>query len=83
MSIGLMKENSHTLRKARSRGYPAETIMDAVYTDDLVLLATTPAQVKSLLYSLEQAVRGIGLHMNSVLPEFMCFKRYCAILTSL
>ena len=35
MSILLMKENGLILKKARSRWYPTETIMDADYTDDL------------------------------------------------
>ena len=37
MSIDLMKENGFTQR-ARSRGYPTETILDVDYADDLVLL---------------------------------------------
>ena len=36
---------------------------DAVYADDFVLLTNMPAQAKSLLHSLEQAVRSIGLYM--------------------
>ena len=52
-----IKENCFTLfkKKPRSRQYPAETITDADYADDLVLLANTLAQAESLLYSLEQA----------------------------
>ena len=39
-----MKENSLTLKKkARSRQYPRETIIDADYRDDQVLLANTLA----------------------------------------
>ena len=34
------------------------------YTDDLTLPTNTPAQIKSLMYNLEQTERGIGLHMN-------------------
>ena len=33
-SIDLMKENGFMLAKARSRGYPAQTIMEADYNDD-------------------------------------------------
>ena len=47
-SIDLIKENGFTLKKAKSRLYPAETITDTDYADDLVLLANTPGQVKSL-----------------------------------
>ena len=53
--INLIKGNGFTLKKkkkkARSR-YPAETIKDADYADDLALFANTAAQVKSLLHSL-------------------------------
>ena len=60
---------SHT-KKARSRQYLTETIIDADYIDDLALLANTPMQAESLLHSLEQEAQGIGL--NEI--EFMCFK---------
>ena len=56
-----MKKNNFTLIKARSWWYPAETIADTYYTDDLVLLTNAPAQANSLLHSLEQAETGIGL----------------------
>ena len=46
-------------------------ITDTDYADDLVLLANTPAQAKSLPYSMELAARGIGLYVNSDKTEFM------------
>ena len=42
ISIDLMKENGFTLKKAKSRWYPAETVMDIDYIDDIVFLANTP-----------------------------------------
>ena len=42
-SIYLMKANSFTLNKAKSRKYPSETIMGANYTDDQVLLVNIAA----------------------------------------
>ena len=42
-SIDLMKVNGFKLAKERSRRYPAQTIMDADYADDIVLLVNTPA----------------------------------------
>ena len=60
-------------KKARSRYNPAETIIAADYVDDLAFLDSTSAQVKSLLYSLVQAAKGIGLYVNSDKTEFMCF----------
>ena len=50
-----MKENSFKLAKERSRRYPAQTITHADFADDIALLANTPAQIESLLNSLERA----------------------------
>ena len=60
-SINLMKENGFKLKRARNRQYPAVTISDTDYADDIVLLANTPAQTKYLLHSLEQTVGDISL----------------------
>ena len=68
-SIDQMKENSFTLKKTRRR-YLAETITNAENADHLALLANTPVQAESLLYSLKQAARGIGLNVNSVFMSF-------------
>ena len=46
-----MKDNGFKLAKERSIRYPAQTIVD--YVDDKALLANTPAQVETLLHSLE------------------------------
>ena len=59
-----MKEKDLALKEARSSGYPTQTITDANYTNDIVLLAITPAHTKSLLHSLQQAASGIGLYVN-------------------
>ena len=66
------KKNGFTLKKARRR-YPAETITDADYADDLALLANTPIQAESLLQSLEKAAGGIGLHVNADKIEYISF----------
>ena len=34
-----------------------------------------PAQAKTLLYSLEQATAGIGLHVDAHKTEYMCFNQ--------
>ena len=52
-SIDKMKENGFKLTKERSRRYPTQTIMDADYTDDIVLPANAHAQAETLLHSLE------------------------------
>ena len=74
-----MKENGLTLKQARSRRYPAETITDSDYADDLALLTNTLAQAESLLHSLEQAARGVGLYVNTEKTEFMCYNQDGAI----
>ena len=40
-------------------------MIDANYTDDLVLLTNTPAQAESLLHTMEQAAGGIGPNENA------------------
>ena len=69
MLIDQMKENCFTLKKKKknpkSRRYPAETLTDADFVDDLALLGNTSAQAESLLHSLKQVASGIGFHKNS------------------
>ena len=74
-SIDLMKENSFKLTKERSRRYPAQTITDVDYADDIALVANSPAQAKSLLHCLEWAAGGIGFHVNADKTEYMCFNQ--------
>ena len=74
-SIDLMKENGFKLTKERSRRYPAQTITDADYADDIALLANTPAQGETLLHSLEHAAGDIGFHVNEDKTEYMCFNQ--------
>ena len=74
-SIDLMKGNGFKLAKERSRRYPAQTITDADYANDIVLLANTPTQVEFLLQSREQAAASIGLHVNADKTEYMCFNQ--------
>ena len=67
-----MKDNGFKQVKERSRRYPAQTITDADYADNLALLANTPAQAETLLHSLERAAAGIGLHVNADKTEYTC-----------
>ena len=69
------------LKKARNKWYPVETRTDADYTDNLVLLVNTPAQVKYPQHSLEQAAENIGLYVNANKTEYLCFKQKEAIST--
>ena len=72
-SIDNIRENGFELTKKRSRRYPAKTITDADYADDIPLLVNTPNQAETLLHSLEWAAAGIGLHVNAHKTEFLCF----------
>ena len=74
-SIDKIRENGFELTKKRSRRYPATTITDADYADDIVILANTPDQAETLLHSLEQAAASIGLYVNAHKTEYMCFNQ--------
>ena len=69
------KENGFELTKKRSRRYPATTITDADYADDIAILANTPDQAETLLHSLERAAASIGLHVNAHKTEYMCYNQ--------
>ena len=70
-----MGKKSFTPKKAWSRRYPAQTITDADYADDIAFLENTSTQTESLLPSLEQAAVGISLHVNEDKIEYMCFNQ--------
>ena len=74
-SIDKMKDNGFKLTKERSRRYPAQTITDADYADDIALLANTPAQIETLQHCLECEALGIGFHVNPHKTEYMCFNQ--------
>ena len=63
------------LTKKRNRRYPAKTITDADYTDDIAILTNTPNQAETLLHSLEWAAACIGLHVNAYKTEYMCYNQ--------
>ena len=74
-SIDKIRENVFELTKKRSIRFPAKTITDADYTDNLALLANTPNQAETLLHSLERATAGIGLLVNAHKIEYMCYNQ--------
>ena len=65
------EKNGFTLAKARSRWHYTQTITDAVYADDLVLLANAPTQAKFL----DWAVGGKCFHVNAHNRAFICFNQ--------
>ena len=74
-SIDKIRENGFELTKKRSRRYPAKTITDADYTDDIAILANTLNQAETLLHSLERAAAGIGLNVNAHKTEYICYNQ--------
>ena len=74
-SIDKIRKHGFEVTKKRSRRYPAKTITDADYADDIALLANTPNQAKTLLHSLERAAEGIGLNVNAHKTEHMCYNQ--------
>ena len=80
-SIDKMKENGFELTKKWSRRYPAKTITDANYANDIAILANTPAQVETLLHSLERAASGIGIYINAHKTEYLSFNQTDGIST--
>ena len=74
-SIDKIRENGFELTKRRSKRYPAKTITDADYADDLALLANTPNQAETLMHSLERAAAGFYLHVNAHKTEYMCYNQ--------
>ena len=74
-SIDKIKENGFELTKKRSRRYPATTITNADYADDIAILANTPDQAETLLHSLERAAANIGLYVNAHKTEYMCYNQ--------
>ena len=71
--IDKIKEKGFELTKKRSRRFPAKTITDADYADDIAILVNTPNQAETQLQSLEQAAAGIDLYVNTHKTEYMCF----------
>ena len=74
-SIDKIRENGFELTKKRNRRYPAKTITDPDYADDIAILANTHNQAETLLHSLEQAAAGIGLRVNAHKTKYMCYNQ--------
>ena len=55
--------------------YPAKTITDADYADDIAFLANTPAPAETLVRRLERTAAGIDLDVNAHKTEYMRFNQ--------
>ena len=74
-SIDKIRENGFVMTKKISRRYPAKTITNADYADDIAILANIPNQAETLLHCLERAATVIGLHVNAQKTEYMCYNQ--------
>ena len=74
-SVDLLKELGFTLKTSRGRRFPAETITDADYADDLALFTDNIEEATKLLHALEKAAGDIGLYVNAKKTEFMPFQQ--------
>ena len=74
-SIDKIRENGFELTRKTSWRYPAKTITNADYADDIAILANTPNRAETLLHSLERAATGIGLPVNANNTEYMCYNQ--------
>ena len=72
-SVDKINELGFTLTKATSPRYPATTITDADYADDLALFSDTIAEATILLHSLEKAAEDVGLYVNASKTEFISY----------
>ena len=55
--------------------YPAQTITDIDYADDIVLLTNTLAQAEFGLHSVEKAAGGIRPHVDAEETKYICFNQ--------
>ena len=72
---------SLSLSVSQSLSFSLAVSLYADYADDIAILANTPNQAETLLYSLERAATGIGLHVNAHTTEYMCFNKASDIST--
>ena len=80
-SIDKIKQNGFEQTKKRSRRYPAKTITDADYADDIEILTNIPNTAETLLHCVERAAADIGLHVIAHKTEYMCFNQTGVIFT--
>ena len=63
--IDVIEENGFTYTKTvRNRRYPAESMTDAGYENDFLLLTNTPVQDEFQLKCLRQTIGSFGLYEN-------------------
>ena len=76
-SIDKIKENGFEVRadKEMKQKVPRKNNTDADSAEDIAILANTPNKAETLLYSLERAAAGTGLHVNAHTTEYICYNQ--------
>ena len=74
-SADIHKDLGLELIKSRSSRYPAITITDVDYADDIALLSNTIDEATKLLHYIENAAREIGLYINAKKTEFISYNQ--------
>ena len=64
-----------TLTERKSSRYPAFTITDVDYADDIAITTNNVKEANILLNSLEKTAKEIGLHINVAKTEYMAYNQ--------
>ena len=71
----LQKDNGFKMANERNWRYPAQTITDTDFADDIAFLVKTLTQAKTRLHRLERAAGSISFHVNADTREYICFNQ--------
>ena len=74
-SLDCNKELGFTISKSKSSRYPAVSITDADYADDIALTTNDLSEANTLLLLIEEKANKIGLNINSRKTEYMSFNQ--------
>ena len=69
MSVDTVNTKGYELRCRQSSRHPAEHLIDTDFADDIALIRQSLENAQSLLQSLEQASKCVGLYLNETKPE--------------
>ena len=74
-SIDSNSQYGLTLTERKSSRYPAFTITDVDYADDIAITTNNVKEANILLNSLEKTAKEIGLHINVAKTEYMAYNQ--------
>ena len=82
LSLDKINDKGLQLLPRRSRRQPAIHITDLDFADDIALVSDLVANAESLLHSLENAARLVGLHCNESKTEVISSTPNCSFVSS-